>query len=173
MLDTEKPRVVHGAYSWVFNASGEKSVFIGLPEEDVVKEERIPGQTDWMPLHMGMLAVISGKVEPGEDGSRTIQREAFEEQQLLLTLAAITNTFPEVELEQRAGGKLVAIRGDGYKVRISEEQLTHLQRLREGNVAVVEHGALAQFLADKKNSLRPFVYVAAQKILTSGLLYQG
>lgn len=171
MSKEEQPKHVDGAYSWIFTEGGEESVFIGLPPEDYVKEERILGEQKWQALCSGMLAVISGKIDPGENGIQTIQREAFEEQALVLALTAISNTFPEVTVEQRSKGKLAVIHGSGHKFRITEAQLNQVRERR--SVAVVSHGTLPQFLEDNRTILRPFVYVAAQRILAEGLLFQG
>jgi 8-oxo-dGTP pyrophosphatase MutT (NUDIX family) len=168
-----------GAYAWLMNPTNDGTIFFGVHPEDAGKQERIPNSelfSEWVSLLAGMFCMIGGGVEDGEhaDMRTTIVRESFEERGLPLTLNRISNGLPIVRVEQRKVNKpgTVVFDAVGHKVTLTEAELVYLKNKYPSiTIATI---ALPDFLeTEGPKILRPYVYIAAQRILAEGLLQQG
>ena len=168
-----------GAYAWLMNPTKDGTILFGVHPEDKGKQERIPESqifSEWKDLAPGMFCLIGGGVEEGEqdDLRSTIVRESFEERGLPLTLDRVSNGFPVVRVEQRKVHKpgTVVFDAVGHKVTLTDAELIYLQSNYPSiTIATI---ALPDFLeTEGPKILRPYVYIAAQRILAEGLLSQG
>ncbi len=157
-----------GVYAWL-RWSETTSAFLPVPEEDAGKSERVAGMTEYIPLSLGMLGILSGGLEDDETYEYAVRRELLEERGLH-SLATITNTLPPTTVGQLRNEKRVSFDVHGHIIYV-DEPLRH-GLLQQTPVIEIPDDGLERFLTNEKKALRPFVYQIGMKLVQSGMIHR-